>query len=142
ATGVAVGAMTVQVHGNGSGRTVAIGRGPRTRGSTSAAKSGRGVRGAGLAVLAGLALAGCGVGAGEAPEDVGLRVSDRFGTAAVLDRTPADVAGEDTVVRLLQRNAKVETSSGGTFVASIEGRAGGVDDAYWVFFRNGAYSDE
>jgi hypothetical protein len=103
--------------------------------------------GAALAVAAALVtLAGCGVGAGETAEDVGLRVTDRFGTEPVLDRPQAEVEGEDTVARLLQRNADVETSGGGTFVAAIEGRAGGEPrgDAtpYWIFFRNGVFSDE
>lgn len=93
-----------------------------------------------------MVIAGCGVGAGEAPEDVGLRVTDRFGSEVVLDRPQADVAGEDTVVRLLQRNTEIDTNSGGAFVAAIDGRAGGESTdgttPYWVFFRNGVFSDE
>lgn len=92
------------------------------------------------------AIGGCGVGAGESPEDVGLRVTDRFGSEVVLDRPQAKVEGEDTVARLLQRNATVETAAGGTFVAAIEGRAGGEAQGgatpYWIFFRNGVFSDE
>lgn len=99
---------------------------------------------AGAAVT--VAIAGCGVGAGEAPEDVGLRVTDRFGSEVVLDRPQADVAGEDTVVRLLQRNTTIDSSGGGTFVAAIDGRAGGESTdgttPYWIFFRNGVFSDE
>lgn len=98
------------------------------------------------AAVAALTIAGCGVGAGETPEDVGLRVTDRFGSEVVLDRPQADVEGEDTVVRLLQRNTTIETNAGGTFVASIDGRAGGEgrdgSTPYWIFFRNGVLSDE
>ncbi len=99
-----------------------------------------------VAAVLGLAVAGCGVGAGDAPEDVGLRISDGFGDLPTFARTPVVVEGEDTVIRLLQRNATVETSGGGSFVESIEGRAGGeqVGDsaAYWIFFRNGNFSDQ
>ncbi len=98
------------------------------------------------AVVALAALGGCGVGAGDTPEDIGLRVTDRFGTEVVADRPEADVEGEDTVVRLLQRNATADTSSGGAFVSAIDGRAGGeAQDGttpYWIFFRNGVFSDE
>lgn len=93
-----------------------------------------------------LAVGGCGVGPGETPEDVGLRVTDRFGSEVVLDRPQAEVEGEDTVARLLQRNTTIESSGGGTFVAAIDGRAGGESQdgstPYWVFFRNGVFSDE
>lgn len=98
------------------------------------------------AAVVAVAIAGCGVGAGETPEDVGLRVTERFGSKAVLDRPQADIEGEDTVVRLLQRNTTIETNGGGTFVASIGGRAGGEaqdgSTPYWIFFRNGVFSDE
>lgn len=98
------------------------------------------------AVVAILAVAGCGVGAGETAEDVTLRVTDRFGSEVVVDEPQAEVEGEDTVARLLQRNTTIETSAGGTFVAAIGGRAGGEaqdgSTPYWIFFRNGVFSDE
>lgn len=113
-----------------------------------ALRAGGGRRWAGwsLAAASVLAIGGCGVGAGETAEDVGLRVTDRFGSEVVLDRPQADVEGEDTVARLLQRNTTIETSAGGTFVAAIDGRAGGEGQdgttPYWIFFRNGVFSDE
>lgn len=107
---------------------------------------GRRVGGPLAALAAIVAIAGCGVGAGETPEDVGLRVTDRFGSDVVLDRPQAKVEGEDTVVRLLQRSTTIDTSGGGTFVAAIDGRAGGESTdgttPYWIFFRNGVFSDE
>ncbi|MBF6621295.1 MAG: DUF4430 domain-containing protein [Patulibacter sp.] len=97
-------------------------------------------------VAATAAISGCGVGAGETPEDVGLRVTDRFGSEVVVDRPRAEVEGEDTVVRLLQRNVPIETDAGGTFVSAIDGRVGGEaadgSTPYWVFFRNGVLSDK
>ena len=97
-----------------------------------------------LVVLAAVA-AGCGVGAGETPDAVRLTVTEDFGNRTVLERPSPQLRGEDTVMRLLQRNAKVETRYGGGFVQSIEGlaaeREGGrpVDWFYWV---NGVLADK
>ncbi len=99
-----------------------------------------------VAIAVAATISGCGVGAGDTPEDVGLRVTDRFGTESVVDRPQAETEGEDTVVRLLQRNTTVDVTSGGTFVAAIDGRAGGEatdgSTPYWLFFRNGVLSGE
>lgn len=90
--------------------------------------------------LAALALAGCGFGAGRAPGGVHLTVTDRFGTRPVVSTASPSVAGDETVMRLLQRNARVRTRYGGAFVQSIDGLAGGrpggrpVD---WFYFVNG-----
>jgi len=89
-----------------------------------------------LALLAAAALAGCGVGAGESPDGVRLTVTDRFGTQTVIERTAPEVGGEDTVMRLLQRNARVSTRYGGGFVQAIEGRAGD-EHVDWFYFVNG-----
>jgi hypothetical protein len=92
-----------------------------------------------------LAAAGCGAGAGSAPDEVKLTVTDDFGARTVLDRPGAEVRGDDTVMRLLQRNAQVQTRYGGGFVQSIGdlrgGREGGrpVD---WFYFVNGVLADK
>lgn len=99
-----------------------------------------------LAIATVVVLAGCGAGAGETPDDVQLRVSDDFGHEVLVDEPTPKLEGEDTVMRLLQRNAEVSVSGGGTFVDAIEGRAGGEgrdgSSAYWLFFRNGVFSDK
>ena len=95
--------------------------------------------------LAALAVAGCGPGGGERPTEVRLTVTEGFGSRTVLDRPAPDLRGEDTVMRLLQRNAKVATRYGGGFVQSINGRSGGREDGRpvdWFYFVNGILEDE
>jgi Domain of unknown function (DUF4430) len=97
------------------------------------------------ASLCALAVAGCGAGAGDTPEEVRLTVTESFGALTLLERPAPEVSGSDTVMRLLQRNAKVRTKFGGGFVDSINGRAGGrvggrpVD---WFFYVNGVLAEE
>jgi hypothetical protein len=93
-----------------------------------------------VALLVAVAAAGCGVGAGETPDEVRLTVTDRFGVRTLLERPAPEVRGEDTVMRLLQRNARVETKFGGGFVQSIDGLGGGRDGGRpvdWFYFVNG-----
>ena len=61
---------------------------------------------AGVLVLAALVAAGCGVGAGETPGETRLVVTDGFGAKTLLEKPDPDPQGEDTVMRLLQRNAE------------------------------------
>jgi len=102
-------------------------------------------RGLALALAVAATLAGCGLGAGAEPTDTRLTVTDGYG-ARPLQRFEAPKAGgEETVMRLLQRNAKVATRYGGGFVQSIDGRAGGhaggrpVD---WFFYVNGVEAEK
>ncbi|HEV2815492.1 MAG TPA: DUF4430 domain-containing protein [Solirubrobacteraceae bacterium] len=98
-----------------------------------------------VAVLAALVAAGCGVGAGETPQDVKLTVTDGFGSRTLVERAGAEVRGEDTVMRLLQRNAKVETKYGGGFVQAIDGVSGGRSDGRpldWFYFVNGVLASK
>ena len=99
---------------------------------------------AGLA-LAGVAI-GCGAGPGAAePSSVKLTVTDGFGAKTLVERSDAQVAGGDTVMRFLQRNAKVETRYGGGFVQAIDGLKGGREGARpvdWFYFVNGILEDE
>lgn len=98
-----------------------------------------------LAVVAAFVAAGCGVGAGEGRDGVSLVVTDGFGTTALLDTDTPKTTGSDTVMRLLQRNAKVATRYGGGFVQSIDGRAGGTPGGRpvdWFYYVNGVLADK
>ena len=92
------------------------------------------------AVIVALLFAGCGVGAGETPDSVRLTITDGFGARTVKELPDPEVGGEDTVLRLLQRNAAVETKFGGGFVQSIDGLAGGREGGRpvdWFYYVNG-----
>jgi hypothetical protein len=95
-----------------------------------------------LALLAALAtlVAGCGLGAGESSSGVSLTVTDGFGKKVVVLEDDTKTQGEDTVMRLLQRNAKVTTRYGGGFVQSVNGLAGqgGSGSVDWFYFVNGS----
>jgi hypothetical protein len=84
-------------------------------------------------------VAGCGLGAGRSSSGVSLMVTDGFGKKVVVLKDAAATHGEDTVMRLLQRNAKVTTRFGGGFVQSIDGLAGqsGSSPVDWFYFVNG-----
>jgi hypothetical protein len=97
-----------------------------------------------LGVLAAAALAACGAGAGKQSAGARLLVTADFGHRVLVREDRPEVRGADTVMRLLQRNAKVTTRFGGGFVQSIDGLAGGqragrpVD---WFFFVDGTLSE-
>jgi hypothetical protein len=83
--------------------------------------------------------AGCGLGSGDTPSGVSLTVTDGFGKKVVVLKDPANLSGEDTVMRLLQRNAKVTTRYSGGFVQSVAGLGGstGSSPVDWFYFVNG-----
>lgn len=86
------------------------------------------------------ALAACGIGAGEPSSDVSVLVTRDFGTQRLGEFGPAPTQGQDTVMRLLQREFRVTTRFGGGFVQSIDGLAGGREDGRrvdWFYFVNG-----
>jgi hypothetical protein len=93
-----------------------------------------------------VALAGCGVGAGDAPEGAGteLTVSRDFGAEEMGKSEQKKIPAGETVMRLLQRSFEVETRYGGGFVQKIDGVGGGrrsgrpVD---WFFYVNGIEAD-
>src|SRR4051794_3557661 len=102
---------------------------------------------ASLALLGALAalLAGCGAGAGSTPAQTRLTVTQDFGSRAQRELEAPKVSGSETVMRLLQRNAKVTTRYGGGFVQSIDGRAGGTTGGRpvdWFFYVNGVESQK
>jgi hypothetical protein len=93
-----------------------------------------------VALALSLALAGCGLGAGDEPAGTKLTITRDFGTRALRDLDAPKVGGEETVMRLLQRNAKVTTRYGGGFVQSIDGLAGGRSGGRpmdWFYYVNG-----
>jgi Domain of unknown function (DUF4430) len=102
---------------------------------------GRGTAVAIALLFAVLASAGCGLGPGEGVDDVELTVTRDYGTVPVLHRRLGDVTEADTVMRVLERSAEIETRYGGGFVHSIEGIEGGGSDARdWFFYVNGLWS--
>jgi len=120
------------------------GGGPRRTGGVGA-RAPVGRRALVLAAVGGLALSGCGLGAGPPPKDVSLRISERFGTRTLRALSDPELAGEDTVLRLLERNARVDTAFSGRFVSAIDGRAGGEDPdgrrRDWLYFVDGLLAD-
>ncbi|HST69909.1 MAG TPA: DUF4430 domain-containing protein [Solirubrobacterales bacterium] len=91
---------------------------------------------------AALATAGCGLGAGADVGSVELTVTREFGAMPMLERSlPAKES--DTVMRLLEGEAEIETRYGGGFVHAIEGVAEARRDGDphdWFFFVDGAES--
>lgn len=93
-------------------------------------------------LLAALATAGCGLGAGADVGDVQLTVTREFGAVPVLDRSLA-ARESDTVMRLLEGEAEVETRYGGGYVHAIDGVAEeqrGGDPYDWFFYVDGVES--
>jgi hypothetical protein len=97
-------------------------------------------RAAALFGVLAVALGGCGLGAGRTAKNVDLVVSEDFGAHPIVQTDQPKRGGSDTVMRLLQRNARVSTRYGGGFVQSIDGRSGGRDGGRpvdWFFYVNG-----
>jgi Domain of unknown function (DUF4430) len=105
----------------------------------------RGRRGTAVAIAllgAALATAGCGLGAGADVGSVELTVTREFGALPMLQRSLA-ARESDTVMRLLEGEAEIETRYGGGFVHAIEGVAESRRDGDphdWFFFVDGAES--
>lgn len=93
-------------------------------------------------LLAALAAAGCGLGPGDEVGSVELTVTREFGSAAVVEAA-VEATESDTVMRVLEGEAEIETRYGGGFVKSIEGfeedRRGG-HPYDWFFFVDGVES--
>jgi hypothetical protein len=104
-----------------------------------------GRRGTAVAIallLAALAAAGCGLGPGAEVGSVELTVTREFGGEPGLERSLA-AKESDTVMRVLEGEADVETRFGGGFVHAIDGVAEGErgGDPYdWFFFVDGVES--
>jgi len=96
------------------------------------------------ALLALLAVAGCGLGPGASLEPVKLTVTHNYGRQVVLEREIDDATESDTVMRVLEGAAQIGTKEGGRFVKSIDGvdgteRGGRYMD--WLFYVNGVESN-
>ena len=88
---------------------------------------------------------GCGLGPGDAPTGTKLTVTEDFGARSRTDLPMPLTGAGDTVMRLLQRNAKVATRYGGGFVQSIDGVTGGRREGRpydWFFYVNGVESEK
>lgn len=96
------------------------------------------------AALAAVALAGCGVGAGEKSGDVRIIATRDFGARTLDARIVQDIPESETVMRLTQRTFDVTTSYGGRFVESIDGIEGGGrgGKADWFYWVNGIIGQE
>jgi hypothetical protein len=99
-----------------------------------------------LATAALAALPGCGIGAGAERSGAGvdLRVTRDFGHQLVLAKNGSKIREDETVMRLLKRNADVETRFGGGFVQSIDGLSGRGSDGTsdWFYYVNGIEANE
>jgi hypothetical protein len=103
---------------------------------------GRGTAIAAALLLAALAVAGCGLGPGAEVGSVRLTVSKEFGAEPMLEDS-VKANESDTVMRVLEGSAPIETRYGGGYVKSIEGvaetsRGGNPYD--WFFFVDGVES--
>ena len=87
-------------------------------------------------------LSGCGLGEGESSGEADLVVTRDYG-ATELQREEVGITESETVLRMLDSSADVETRFNGGFVQSIDGLAGGTDDGRrsdWFFYVNGVES--
>jgi hypothetical protein len=93
-------------------------------------------------LIAALAAAGCGLGPGEEVGSVELTVTRDLGSEPILQAS-VEATESDTVMRVLEGEAKIETRYGGGFVKSIEGleedRRGG-HPYDWFYFVDGVES--
>jgi hypothetical protein len=80
---------------------------------------------AAVAALFCAAAAGCGFGAGDSTGQAELRITRGAGSVQMLAPEWHDIRESDTVLRLTEQNADVETRYGGGFVQSIDGVEGG-----------------
>jgi hypothetical protein len=89
---------------------------------------------------AALLAAGCGFGPGKAASGLRLTVTRDFGAQQLRQARRPHAGGAETVMRFLERNARVSTRYGGGFVQSIDGLGGGsrVD---WFYYVNGAEAE-
>jgi len=97
-------------------------------------------------VAVALLASGCGVGLGpgERVGEAELTVTRDFGAEPVAETEATDLVESDTVMRVLDRQAEIETRYGGGFVHSIEGLPGGRSEGRsfdWFYFVNGIEAD-
>ncbi|MBB4664742.1 DUF4430 domain-containing protein [Conexibacter arvalis] len=102
------------------------------------------LRGACAAALAAVALAGCGLGAGEKSGDARILVTRDFGARTLGAQIEQNIPESETAMRLTERAFDVRTTYGGKFVQSIDGLAGGGSGgkADWFYWVNGIVGEE
>lgn len=99
---------------------------------------------AAIALLsAALAAAGCGFGPGSGVGEVSLTVTRDYGSEQVQAASSGEASESDTVMRVLDREAKIATRYGGGFVQAIDGLE--ADQRLrrsfdWFFYVNGVES--
>lgn len=102
------------------------------------------VAGASAVLLAGLALAGCGLGPGEDTGDATLWVTRDYGTELIIDRSDMPVNESSNAMRLLDETTDLNTTYGGEFVQGVDGLEGGREDGRsfdWFFAVNGIMAE-
>jgi hypothetical protein len=102
----------------------------------------RGTAIAAALLLAALAIAGCGLGPGADVGSVSLSVTQEFGAEQLVEDS-VEANESDTVMRVLEGRASIETRYGGGYVKSIEGTSEtqrGGDPYDWFFFVDGIES--
>jgi len=92
--------------------------------------------------LCAIAAAGCGIGPGKDEGDVDLTVTRDYGRTVLVHKQDS-IKESDTVMRVLDRNADINTRYGGGFVQSIDGLSGATSGGRrsdWFFYVNGIES--
>ena len=95
---------------------------------------------AATAALCCAVVAGCGLGAGDSTGEAELRITRGGSEVEMLAPEWHEIRESDTVLRLTERNAELETSYGGGFVESIDGVEGGREAGRltdWFYSVNG-----
>lgn len=96
-----------------------------------------------LLIAAALAGVGCGVGPGEDVGEVSLTVSRDYGAEALVGPVEVEVRESDTVMRVLDREAEIETRYGNRFVSAVDGLSEALRNGRrldWFFYVNGLWS--
>lgn len=89
------------------------------------------------------ASAGCGLGPGDDAGEAELTITRGYG-AEQLRQEQVELSESDSVMRVLDRSAEIETRYGGGFVQSIDGTSGTRGDrrSDWFFYVNGIEASE
>ncbi len=93
-----------------------------------------------LLLAVALAVAGCGFGPGSGVGEVSLTVTRDYGSEQVQPSASGEASESDTVMRVLDREAKISTRYSGGFVQAIDGLE--ADERFghsfdWFFYVNG-----
>jgi hypothetical protein len=99
---------------------------------------------AALAVLVALAAASCSIDSGTEKGAAHLLVTRDFGERRMVTATEDPIEKGETVMRLLTRNADIETRYGGRFVNAVKGigsASSGGRQRDWFYYVNGIEAD-